>query len=82
MANLTLIYGLRLVPEGEVQRVEDARLELASGREGRVTMHVLEGSREEIERQLRLSIDAFFDFIQRSSVCVGSSIESFLMRNL
>ena len=62
MANLTLIYGLRLAPEGEVQRVEDARLELASGREGRVTMHVLEGSREEIERQLRLSIDAFFDF--------------------
>ena len=50
------------MPEGEVQRVEDARLELASGREGRVTMHVLEGTREEIERQLRLSIDAFFDF--------------------
>lgn len=62
MANLTLIYGLRLVPEGEVKRVEDARLELASGREGRVTMHVLEGSREEIEQQLRMSIDAFFEF--------------------
>jgi hypothetical protein len=25
-------------------------------------MHVLEGSREQIEAQLRLSIDAFFDF--------------------
>ena len=62
MANLTLIYGLRLVPEGEVKRVDDARLELASGREGRVTMHVLEGSREEIEQQLRMSIDAFFEF--------------------
>ena len=62
MANLTLIYGLRLVPEGEVKRVEDARLELASGNEGRVTMHILEGSREEIEQQLRMSIDAFFDF--------------------
>ena len=62
MANLTLIYGLRLVPEGEVKSVEDARLELASGNEGRVTMHVLEGSREEIEKQLRMSIDAFFDF--------------------
>ncbi len=62
MANLTLIYGLRLVPEGEVKSVEDARLELASGNEGRVTMHVLEGSREEIEQQLRMSIDAFFEF--------------------
>jgi len=27
-----------------------------------VTMHVLEGSREQIESQLRQSIDAFFDF--------------------
>jgi hypothetical protein len=25
-------------------------------------MHILEGSREQIEAQLRLSIDAFFDF--------------------
>jgi hypothetical protein len=25
-------------------------------------MHILEGSREEIENQLRMSIDAFFDF--------------------
>ncbi len=25
-------------------------------------MHVLEGSREEIERQLKQSLDAFFDF--------------------
>ncbi len=28
-------------------------------------MHVLEGSREAIEAQLKLSLDAFFDFIQR-----------------
>jgi hypothetical protein len=27
-----------------------------------VTMHVLEGSRVEIEKQLRQSLDAFFDF--------------------
>jgi len=25
-------------------------------------MHILEGSREDIERQLRQSIEAFFDF--------------------
>jgi hypothetical protein len=62
MANLTLIYGMRLLPEGEVTEVSDAMLQLANGREARVTMHVLDGSREEIERQLRLSIEAFFDF--------------------
>jgi hypothetical protein len=27
-----------------------------------VTLHLLEGSREQIEAQLRQSIDAFFDF--------------------
>lgn len=62
MANLTLIYGLRLLPEGEVAQVQDATLKLANGHEAHVTMHVLEGSREQIENQLRMSIDAFFDF--------------------
>ena len=62
MANLTLIYGMRLLPEGEVTGVEDATLKLANGHEAHVTMHVLEGSREQIEAQLKMSIDAFFDF--------------------
>lgn len=62
MANLTLIYGLRMLPEGEVKEIQDATLKLANGHEAHVTMHVLEGSREEIEKQLRQSLDAFFDF--------------------
>jgi hypothetical protein len=62
MANLTLIYGLRLLPEGEVTEIQDATLKLSNGHEAHVTMHVLEGSREEIEKQLRQSLDAFFDF--------------------
>ena len=62
MANLTLIYGLRLLPEGEVASIEDAKLKLANGHEAHVTMHIIEGSREEIETQLKRSLDAFFDF--------------------
>jgi hypothetical protein len=62
MANLTLIYGLRLLPSEEVASVEDAVLKLNNGNEARVTMHVLEGSKDEIEKQLRNSLDAFFDF--------------------
>ena len=62
MANLTLIYGLRLLPSEEVSEVEDAVLKLRNGREARVTMHMLEGSKEEIEKQLKNSLDAFFDF--------------------
>jgi hypothetical protein len=62
MANLTLIYGLRLLPADEVAAVEDATLKLKNGREAHVTMHILEGSKEEIEKQLRTSLEAFFDF--------------------
>ena len=62
MANLTLIYGLRLLPEGEVTGIEDATLTLANGHQAHVTMHVIEGSRVEIEAQLKRSLDAFFDF--------------------
>jgi ribosomal 50S subunit-associated protein YjgA (DUF615 family) len=62
MANLTLIYGMRLLPEGEVTEINDATLKLANGHEAHVTMHVIEGSREQIERQLKQSLDAFFDF--------------------
>jgi hypothetical protein len=62
MANLTLVYGMRLLPADEVAAVGDAPVTLKNGNQAQVTMHVLEGSREEIEQQLRLSLDAFFDF--------------------
>jgi hypothetical protein len=62
MANLTLVYGLRLLPEGEVTEIHDATLKLTTGHEAHVTMHVIEGSRQEIETQLKRSLDAFFDF--------------------
>ena len=61
MANLTLIYGLRLLPEGEVASVEDGTIQLKNGREAHVTLHVMEGSKEDIERQLKQSIEAFFE---------------------
>jgi hypothetical protein len=62
MANLTLVYGMRLLPADEVSAVGEAPVTLKNGNEAHVTMHVLEGSREQIEAQLRMSIDAFFDF--------------------
>jgi len=61
MANLTLVYGLRLLPSEEVVSVGEAPVKLKNGHEAHVTMHVLEGSKEEIESQLRQSLDAFFD---------------------
>lgn len=62
MANLILVYGMRLLPSEEVVEVGEAPVKLKNGKEAHVTMHVLEGSKEEIEKQLRQSVEAFFDF--------------------
>jgi hypothetical protein len=62
MANLTLVYGMRLLPADEIASVGEAPITLKNGNEAHVTMHVLEGSREQIETQLKMSLDAFFDF--------------------
>jgi hypothetical protein len=61
MANLTLVYGMRLLPTDEVAEVGHAPLKLTNGRKDYVTMHVLEGSKEAIEKLLRASLEAFFD---------------------
>jgi hypothetical protein len=53
---------MRLLPADEVVGVGDAPVQLKNGNEARVTMHILEGDREQIEAQLKLSLDAFFDF--------------------
>lgn len=53
---------MRLLPADELAQVGDATLKLNNGNEAHVTMHVLEGSKEQIEQQLKSSLDAFFDF--------------------
>jgi len=62
MADLVLVYGLRLLPADEVEAVQAAPIKLKNGHDAQVTMHIVEGTREQIEAQLRHSIDAFFDF--------------------
>jgi hypothetical protein len=52
MANLTLVYGLRLLPSEDVAEVGQAPVKLTNGHEG---------SKEDIEKQLRTSLEAFFD---------------------
>ncbi|HXW18352.1 MAG TPA: hypothetical protein VEJ39_08605 [Candidatus Acidoferrales bacterium] len=61
MAKLALVYGMRLFPLDELDQVNEATVTLKNGKSGRVTMHLIEGSREEIEATLRQSVDAFFD---------------------
>jgi hypothetical protein len=61
MAKLALVYGMRLFPAQELGEINEATLLLKDGRTARVTMHLIEGSKEEIETTFRQSIDAFFD---------------------
>jgi hypothetical protein len=61
MANLTLVYGLRLLPSDEVAEVGTATIKLKNGRDAHIAMHILEGSKSEIEKQLKNSLTAFFD---------------------
>src|SRR6266702_6865349 len=61
MAKLALIYGMRLLPEEDLGEVKDATVVLKNGRSARVTMHLIAGSKEEIENTFRQSIEAFFE---------------------
>lgn len=61
MAKLTLVYGMRLLPSDDIEEVGEAPVKLKNGRTANVTLHVVEGSKDDIEKQLRQSIDAFFD---------------------
>lgn len=62
MANLALVYGMRLLPSEEIEQIGEATIRLKNGKEAHVTMHMLEGSKEDIEKQLKTSLEAFFDF--------------------
>ena len=63
MANLAIVYGLRLLPADELESFEEAKIKLKNGHAASVTMHLIEGgSKDEIKRQLLQSLDAFFDF--------------------
>jgi hypothetical protein len=58
-----LVYGMRMFGPNGVVAVEDASVRLNDGSTGRVTMHLIEGTRAQIRRQLMESIDAFFELL-------------------
>jgi hypothetical protein len=63
MARYTLVYGIRLVPEGTLARTGEAALELADGDTAHLTLHTIDGTIPQLRRALDRSLDAFFDFL-------------------
>ena len=61
MAKLALVYGMRLFPADELGEIGEAAITLKDGRTARVTMHLIEGSKEPIENTLQQSVEAFFE---------------------
>jgi len=63
MARYTLVYGLRLVPEGTLIDASDVRLQLQDGQTAGLTLHTIDGSIPQLRRALDRSLDAFFDVL-------------------
>ena len=63
MARYTLVYGVRLIPEGSLTGLEDATLKLVDGSTARLTLHTLDGTIPQLRRALDRSLDAFFDLL-------------------
>ena len=63
MARYTLVYGIRLIPEGTLKNTQDARLDLEDGETAHVTLHTIDGTIPQLRRALDRSLDAFFDFL-------------------
>jgi len=63
MARYTLVYGIRLVPEGTLVDTTDPRLTLKDGETAGLTLHTIDGTIPQLRRALDRSLDAFFDFL-------------------
>jgi hypothetical protein len=63
MARYTLVYGLRLLPEGTLHNADEVRLHLKDGTSAGLTLHTIDGTIPQLRRALDRSLDAFFDFL-------------------
>jgi hypothetical protein len=63
MARYTLVYGIRLIPEGTLKTLDEGTLTLADGSSAGLTLHTLDGTIPQLRRGLDRSLDAFFDLL-------------------
>jgi hypothetical protein len=63
MARYTLVYGLRLLPEGTLVDADDVKLKLKGGESAGLTLHTIDGTIPQLRRALDRSLDAYFEFL-------------------
>jgi hypothetical protein len=63
MARYTLVYGVRLVPEGSLTGADEGQLKLRDGSQAGLTLHTIDGTIPQLRRALDRSLDAFFELL-------------------
>jgi hypothetical protein len=63
MARYTLVYGVRLIPEGTLKDIAEGALTLTDGSTAGLTLHTIDGTIPQLRRALDRSLDAFFDLL-------------------
>ena len=63
MARYTLVYGLRLVPEGSLVEADDIQLRLKNGETAGLTLHTIDGTIPQLRRALDRSLEAYFELL-------------------
>ena len=63
MARYTLVYGVRLIPEGSLKGLDEAQIALSDGSTAGLTLHTFDGTIPQLRRSLDRSLDAFFDLL-------------------
>jgi hypothetical protein len=63
MARYTLVYGLRLIPEGTLEGTGEVELTTVTGETTGLTLHTIDGTIPQLRRALDRSLDAFFEFL-------------------
>ena len=63
MARYTLVYGIRLVPEGSLVSADEGKLKLRDGSRAGLTLHTIDGTIPQLRRALDRSLDAFFELL-------------------
>jgi hypothetical protein len=61
MEKRVLVYGLRLFDQGEITDVMPAQVVRTDETMSSVTMHMMDGTKDQIREQLLRSLDAFFE---------------------
>jgi len=63
MSRYTLVYGVRLIPEGSLKSLDDGTIVQTDASTANVTLHTIDGTIPQLRRALDRSLDAFFDLL-------------------